>query len=325
MTRFAAVVGLGVALFSVSVVRSASAEQFVAWDLSYEHSWATTRGYSHHWDSPSPQTPMNLVSPVDYSKGTVHYYMEVFTKPSAEPTYFHNCFGLRKGHYVCGPYAPRYTTIGIYQWSAPCEKFSYYNDGGDWSSGLSNGGTSFIITNAAGNVGIEDVGMAKSALYLPTKLRVVITFVSPGGTYVPPTPSAGFMPSPVADAGVKGAQDGAPAPANAPDAAAAATDAAAAIEPPVAVAVADAAAAKPEPGVPGTTASKKLDAQVAEDPLDPGMDPAPVKKTGGAGGCSVGSAPAPGGSGSPATGSAVLACVAFAWTTARSRRRCARR
>jgi hypothetical protein len=59
------------------------------------------------------------------------------------------------------------------------------------SSNLAPWKTSFIITNGKyRNVGVEDVGgAAEAALYMPTKLRVVVTFVSAGAEYVPPKPT----------------------------------------------------------------------------------------------------------------------------------------
>ncbi len=207
MTRFRIVSPFGLAAATLLFAQNAAAEQFVAFDISYEHN-SVTAPYSHHWVKPSPETPANLVSPVDYSKGTVYYYLEVISKPSAQPTQFHNCFGT-KPHYSCGPYAPKYTTTGVYEWSAAVPKFSYF-DMSDWKQGM--GSTSFILTDPKlGNVGPEQVGAATAALFTPSKLRVVVTFVSPGGTYVRPNGAPATPRS--ADAGTT-----APARATAPDA-----------------------------------------------------------------------------------------------------------
>ncbi len=172
---------------TTGITTRANADQFVAFDVAYEHSPKTST-YSHHWVMPSKRNPPNLVSPVDYTQGTAHFFLEVFTKPSDLPTMFHNCFGTRP-HYSCQNYSPKYNTVGIYEWSEKVAKFSNFSQS-DWSLGIVDK-TSFIITNGKyGNVGIEDVGgPAETALYMPTKLRVVVTFVSAGAVYVPPKPT----------------------------------------------------------------------------------------------------------------------------------------
>lgn len=184
--RVGLVTCVGLAIVAARSGSARAAQQFVAFDRAYEHTDQTST-YSHHWVAPPPGAPPNLVAPVDYSKGTIHYHLEVLTKASAEPTMFHNCFGTAK-HYICGPYSPKYTQPGTYEWSGKVSAASYLKMA-DLTLGFKEK-TSFIITDGAyNNVGKEDKGgAARSKLFLPTKLRVVVTWVAAGATYVRPRP-----------------------------------------------------------------------------------------------------------------------------------------
>lgn len=234
---------LAFVLAGVLVPVPAVAAQFVVADVTYEHS-ATTTTDSHLRLLPSAETPKNWKAPVDYATaGTVHVRLEVFTKPSAEKTRFQICFEATPS-YACTDQSPIYTTTGVYTWATPFPKFYQY-DLVDWTKGIVK--TALILKDDK-NVkpAPENVGDARSKLFMPTKVRVTVTVVSPGSTYVPP---------PEPDAGVDAAGDGAPEAAvdtGAPDVAATDTGTAAS----------DAATAD-DAGAPAATTDEGADAGCA--------------------------------------------------------------
>lgn len=161
----------------------AYAQQVVVTDVTYEHS-ATTTSDSHYRLDPSPETPADLTSPVDYASGAAHVRLEVFSKPSEEGTRFQICFEARPT-YACTNQAPTYTTTGIYTWATAFSSF-YQGDMVDWSMGT---GRIALILKDTMNLkpSPENVGEETSALFMPTMIRVTVTLVAPGGTYVDPT------------------------------------------------------------------------------------------------------------------------------------------
>jgi len=176
----------------------ALAAQFVVTEVTYEHS-ATTTTDSHLRLPPSAETPPNWKSPIDYATaGTVYVRLEVFTKPSAENTRFQVCFEATPS-YACTNQSPIYTKTGVYTWATPFPNFYQY-DRVDWTKGIVK---SALILKDDKNIkpAPENVGEARSKLFMPTKLRVTVTVVSPGSTYVPPAAT---------DAGVDAAADTAP-------------------------------------------------------------------------------------------------------------------
>jgi hypothetical protein len=160
----------------------ASAGQFVVTEVTYTHSPATTTD-SHYRVAPAGGTPSNWVTPVDFSHGTAVVRLEVFTKPSAVPTRFQICFEATPS-YACTDQAPAYTSPGVYTWTTSFTNFYQYAQV-DWSKGVR---TVALILKDTNNVkpAPENVGATVSALYMPTDVRVTVTIVSPGGTYVPP-------------------------------------------------------------------------------------------------------------------------------------------
>ncbi len=166
----------------------AFAAQFVVAEVTYEHS-ATTTTDSHLRLPPSAETPKNWKAPVDYATaGSVHVRLEVLTKPSAEKTRFQICFEGTPS-YACTDQSPIYTTTGVYTWATPFPSFYQYSQV-DWTKGILK---SALILKDDKNVkpAPENVGDARSKLFMPTKLRVTVTVVSPGSTYVPPVTDAG--------------------------------------------------------------------------------------------------------------------------------------
>lgn len=183
----------------VLVPTRALAAQFVVTEVTYEHS-ATTTTDSHLRLPPSAETPKNWKSPIDYATaGSVHVRLEVFTKPSTENTRFQVCFEATPS-YACTNQSPIYTKPGVYTWATPFPSFYQY-DKVDWTKGIVK---SALILKDDKNVkpAPENVGEARSKLFMPTKLRVTVTVVSPGSTYMPPGADAGAdaMSDAVADA-----------------------------------------------------------------------------------------------------------------------------
>ncbi len=189
----------------------ALAQQFVIFDQTYTHTGELPD--SHYRVDPLPETPADLTSPVDYASGTVHLYMEVLTKPTDEPTKMQVCFEASPT-YGCTAQSPTYTTTGLYEWST--DVVDFWSPGTpDWSMG--SGRIAVILKDTMNNKpSIDNVGADVAARYTPTDLHLVITWVAPGATYVPPMPDA-------VDGGVSdgGAADGGAADAGAADAGAA--------------------------------------------------------------------------------------------------------
>lgn len=201
----------------------ALAAQFVVADVTYEHS-ATTTTDSHLRLPPSAETPKNWKAPVDYATaGTVHVRLEVFTKPSAEKTRFQICFEGTPS-YACTDQSPIYTATGVYTWATPFPSFYQYAQV-DWTKGILK---SALILKDDKNVkpAPENVGDARSKLFMPSKVRVTVTVVSPGSTYVPPSTDAGVdATTDAADAATDAASDAAGSDTGAPDAGASEVDA----------------------------------------------------------------------------------------------------
>lgn len=202
--RFGKQVRMRTALLCLSLLATtAFAAQVVVTDVTYTHSAQTTSD-SHYIVLPRAGTPSNWASPVDYAHGTAVVRLEVFTKPSATPTRFQICFEGSPS-YACTNQAPAYTTTGVYTWTTPFPNFFQYSSV-NWSQGVRDVALILKDTNN-GKPAPENVGATESAKYMPTDLRVTVTLVSPGSTYVDPTvdagtPDAGAVTPPPVDAGV---------------------------------------------------------------------------------------------------------------------------
>jgi hypothetical protein len=257
----------------------ARAEQFTMFDFTYEARRDNT--HDAHYDVKPPQytltQPDNWTAPIDYTKGTVYIEQDVLTKPSEEETQVDICFLTAKG-YGCRN-TEHYFTTGRHLTIRAVTRFNDF-DKIDWTRKIPL--VQLIVKdkdNRNGGVPPEK--------FMPTKMRIAMTFVSEGGSYTPP---AGFAPLPAADGGTAPA-DAAPAkpdaeaPADAPAAAkdtAPAADAAPGSPP-------DAGPVAPLPptggGPPDASAPpKKLDA-AAVPPAEPDPDP---PRASGSGSCAVG-------------------------------------
>jgi MYXO-CTERM domain-containing protein len=167
----------------------ASAEQFVVVDATYEHT--ADMPDSHYRLDPLPGTPTDWRSPIDYASGTAHMYFEVSTKPTDTPTKFQACFEATPT-YACIDQSPTYTTTGVYEWQTPFANFwSPPGEAVDWTKGTAK--IALILKDTMNNKpSTDNVGAETASLYMPTKVRMVVTIVAPGSQYVPPTsPDAG--------------------------------------------------------------------------------------------------------------------------------------
>lgn len=164
----------------------ALAEQFVVVDATYEHTPALAD--SHYRVTPLSGTPANWRSPIDYASGKAYMHLEVHTKPSATPTRFQACFEATPT-YACVDQSPSYTEVGVYDWQTSFSSFwSPPGEMVDWSQGTKK--IAIILKDTKnGKPSADNVGSETAKLYSPTKVRMVVTIVAPGSTYVPPAPS----------------------------------------------------------------------------------------------------------------------------------------
>jgi hypothetical protein len=187
----------------------AAADQFVAMDETWEHT--PDLPDSHYRVKPSAETPADWTSPVDYSDGTAWVYLEVQTKPTAQETKFQVCFEATPT-YACTAQSPTYTATGTYEWPTPFSDFwSPPNEYVDWSQGVNK--LANILKDTMNNKpSADNVGDETAALYTPTRVRMVVTIVSAGGTYVPPTPTGeeegGGGAGPIGGSGTGAASEG---------------------------------------------------------------------------------------------------------------------
>jgi hypothetical protein len=160
---------------------AARADQFTVVDVTYTHSAMNTKD-SHYFVKPAAGSPANWRMPIDYASGTIYMHVEVFTKPSAERTVWNFCF-IGTPSYACAG-TPSYTKTGVYEWSQKFSSFYQYNQV-DWTKRPSQVA---LILKDSNNVkpAPENVGATRSALFMPTTVRIVLTIVSPGGTYMRP-------------------------------------------------------------------------------------------------------------------------------------------
>lgn len=163
---------------------AALAEQFVVLDSTWDHT--PDLPDSHYRVEPLPGTPADWKSPIDYASGTAHIHLEVFTKPTDTPTKFQVCFEATPT-YACTDQSPTYTEAGVIDWSTPFSNFwSPPNTMVDWSKGTVK--IAVILKDTMnGKPSADNVGEDTAKLYMPTKVRMVVTIVAPGSEYIPPT------------------------------------------------------------------------------------------------------------------------------------------
>lgn len=244
-------VSAAVVIACLGAAGTASAQQLLVFDETYT---ATAAGSFHHTVKPPASLPPNWVSPVDYSKGTAYIHHTVMDKPSKRTTTMTICFDGDLEGYGCIT-SKAYTEVGVYETVVPITKMWQYNKVA-WNKKRTE--FHLVVKDPALN---GTPGGKPASDFVPSKMRLVVSMVPPGGTYVRPA--------------------GLPA----PDAAPAAGDAGAAAD--VAPgAMSDAAAgpgaidtAKPEPGPGSETPSPaapppagSADA-AAPSPASPTMNP----------------------------------------------------
>ncbi|HXU82573.1 MAG TPA: MYXO-CTERM sorting domain-containing protein [Polyangia bacterium] len=286
------------ALAAAPATALAQPPNLVAFDIVYSAEMydGTVQGETfHHLVKPAPTEPASWTSPVDYAHGTVYIHQEVMTKPSMRNTIITICFDGDLAGYGCID-TKTYTTTGVHETVAPITSTWQY---GKIAWGKRRTEYHLVIKDPA--LGGAQGGKPASD-YVPSKMRIVMTIVPPGGKYVEPPPLG------------EGGPDGgaAPADAGAPGADAASTTADAGAAP-------DAATTDPTPS-PDAATTKPTKADAATTP--PKADPQPEDPgTGGSGGGTRPASKSGGctlGGGSPTAGSLLLLALALGF---RRRRR----
>jgi hypothetical protein len=163
------------------------AQQLTIVDETYTHSAETTT--DSHYRIRLAATPANWAAPVDYAHGTLHVQMQVLTKPSAEPTIWNYCFEWI-GAYSCAILPAFYTAPGTYVFKQP---FSTFTGAGvaDWTRRPLD--VALILKDQKfAKPSPENVGAARAALFMPTQIRIVMTMVAAGSTYLPASVDGGL-------------------------------------------------------------------------------------------------------------------------------------
>jgi hypothetical protein len=292
----------------------ARAEQIVLFDITYTHDASND---AHHGISGAAlNQPANWTAPINYAQGTIHFYQEVMTKPSDKDTIIDFCLISVRDYGCIETFI--YKTVGLHETvrsmaGRDVDKRNVI----DFTQKMRS--IQMVLKTPAPTY--INGGRPQSD-FLPSRMRFVATLVSPGGTYVRPTPTPGFDPGPAArDAG-------APPPGNdagaTPDAAVAMdaeaiADAPVVVDVPVTTPVVDAATSTPPTGPAGPSPDAAGKPPSNPGPT-PGPGPAPSPSSPVAGGCSIGGAAAP-------TGLFLVGLLAAPALAARSilRRRRARR
>lgn len=256
-------------LFSIALVMgswtsSAAAAQLVVFDSQWDH---TANIRDSHYYPRLNRVPASWVSPVNYAAGTAHVHLEVLTKPTRTQTRFQVCFEGTPT-YACTAQSDPYTTTGTVRWATPFSSMwvppmATMN----WSNGVAR--VAVILKDTEnGKPSADNVGDAEAAKYMPTRVRMVVTLVTQGSTYVPPGRyDAG---APVVDAG-------------AADARADASEDGSTVVP-------DGSAGERDSGAPP---NPEVDSSAPGDPEDAGVNRPPTRSKGDDeddGGCSFGAA-----------------------------------
>jgi hypothetical protein len=238
---------------------TASAQQMVAFDVVYtaELNDGTVKGETfHHLVKPAADQPANWTAPVNYAKGTAYIHLDVMSKPSARPTIITVCFDGDLEGYGCID-TKSYTAVGVHDTTSAMTSTWQYGKIA-WTKPR----TEFHLVIKDPALGGTQGGKPASD-FVPSVMRIVLTIVPPGGTYVPPAPL------PTTDGGVAAADAHAPAETDAApvaaDAAAPSADAGA-IDP---GGPADAAPGASSPDAASMPPVKKPDA-ATKPPIDPG-------------------------------------------------------
>jgi hypothetical protein len=276
--RTATVLGL----LALPASAMAQPPQLVAFDVVYtaEYYDMTVKGeHYHHLVLPAPTEPASWTSPIDYSKGTVYFHLEVMTKPSARSTWITVCFDGDLEAYGCIE-TGAYTTTGVHDSMRPLSSAWQYGKI-QWSKRRTQ--YHLAIKDAARDNFPPD---SEQGQFVPSKMRIVMTIVPPGGKYTPPPSSEGGGGSDAGATPVDASEATKDAAVAAADAGALAPDAAA----PDPAVTPDASTSKP----PTTKMDAASKPPVEEpEPTDPGGGAKPAGKTGGCAIAGGGSAAGP--------------------------------
>jgi hypothetical protein len=179
-------------------------QQLVSFDIVYDavEYDGTVKGEKfHHLVKPAATEPASWTSPVDYAHGTVYIHQEVLTKPSARNTIITICFDGDLAGYGCID-TKTYTTTGVHETVAPITSTWQY------------GAIAWGKRRTEYHLVIKDPGLGGTpggkpvTDYVPSRMRIAMTIVPPGGKYTPPPAMSGEG----ADAGASTADAEAPAP-----------------------------------------------------------------------------------------------------------------
>lgn len=186
-SRFMRIAPFAIAVATLAISSTASAEQFVLVDADYTHAGDGTMP-SHAYHAPTGTQPKNWQTPINYAEGTAYYRLEVFEKASEENLHMGICFV--GGSYCCFGYE-QFTKPGVYEWSFPIPSMWQY-DTMDWSKNMTDVPLIMRDRNAVKVDPTEAYyGKPGTSLYFPMKSHLTVTIVSKGGTYVKPTVDAG--------------------------------------------------------------------------------------------------------------------------------------
>jgi uncharacterized protein (TIGR03382 family) len=253
-------------------------QQLVSFDVTYdavEYDGTVQGEKFHHLVNPAPTEPASWTAPVDYAHGTVYIHQEVMTKPSNRNTIITICFDGDLEGYGCID-TKTYTATGVNETVAPITSTWQYGKIA-WSKRRTQYHLVIKDPGLGGTPGGKPV-----TDYVPSRMRIVMTIVPPGGKYTPPPPLSGGGGS---DAGALAADAGAAT----PDADTPAADASPPSTPDVAAN--DPIKQDAAPSIP-TTKADAASKPPADDPgpSDPGPTPKPASRSSGcavAGGGSI--------------------------------------
>ena len=184
-------IGLLATCLALLTTQSASAEQFVLFDVEFTYTKAdadnSTPSKSHYYvtgDKLKPEIPKNWASPVDYRNGTVHIRIEVKDKPAGSaPTTWTLCYIPNKGKgngYGCTGTSV-FTEEGVYERDVPMTSF-WENESIIWEEGIKQ--MDLVIKDDSGGQGHAHK-RADHEKFFPTTVRIAMIQVAAGATYDP--------------------------------------------------------------------------------------------------------------------------------------------
>ena len=156
-------------------------------------------GAFHYTIKPAATEPASWTMPVDYSKGTAYVYLDVMEKPSKRNTAITICFDGNLEGYGCIA-TDTYTDVGKYESKRVLPTATWQYNQIAWNRRRQE--YHLVVKDPA--LGGTPGGRPATD-YVPTKMRVVMTVVPPGGTYTPPMGAA----SPAVDGGSTDPKDAA--------------------------------------------------------------------------------------------------------------------